>query len=138
MPVTSCPKPHVAARCADVVRHRLGDRRVIHYRGVRRMHGGHPGDVWLDLVKPREVVDAGEAWHAVLDGPAFDVGQCAKLGFVDGDDELAHLAVGQPLFLAELPDRGATGGAQHRLEGPGLVVEPGVNDAGVVAGLVVG
>ena len=57
---------------------------------------------------------------------------------VDGDDHLAADFVGDPSSCAELLHRLLAGPAVERLERAGLVVDAGVQDAGVVAGLVGG
>ena len=59
-----------------------------------------------------------------------------ELGLIDSDDELADLAVRQPLLLAELADLDATCRAQLGLQRPRLVVQTRVHDAGVAARLM--
>ena len=69
---------------------------------------------------------------------ALQLGQGRQLALVGGDDDLAAALVGDAVLGAEAVHQLAALGAVPRLERAGLVVEPGVNDAAVVPGLVCG
>ncbi len=79
--------------------------------------------------QPRDVVRAGAALELV---------QPRELGVVDGHDELAAALVAHAVLVAELVQLAGAGDAQLGLQRAGRVVDAGVDDAGVVAGLVGG
>src|SRR5262249_4066791 len=62
--------------------------------------------------------------------------QRGELRLIDRDDHLAELAVRHAVLLAVLTHLDPAGAAQFGLQRAGLVVEPGMHDAAVVAGLV--
>jgi hypothetical protein len=64
--------------------------------------------------------------------------QPAQLALVEGDHHLAALVVGQAVAGAELAQQLDASAAQPGLERPGGVVEAGVDDPAVAAGLVPG
>src|SRR5689334_8158339 len=77
-----------------------------------------------------------DALAAVFVRPAAEFGQARQLLLVRGNDQLAAEAVGD-LLLVAIPDQfGPAGDAEAGLERARLVVDAGVDDAAVVAGLV--
>ena len=91
--------------------------------------------------RSRAVVGAGQpthAGHAVGPGLLLDRAEPALLDLVEGDEHLAARVVPDAVLLAELPQHPDALAAQGRLERAGLVVETGVHDAAVAAGLVCG
>ena len=106
-----------ATGCPNVLRHRLRDRS--RSRRPRCAASARPRH-------PRHAVRSPAARAAssmrARSGTPFSIerrsisAERGELGLVDGDDELAHFAVGQPLLLAELADRLATDRAQCRLQ----------------------
>ena len=82
-------------------------------------------------------IDALEVFDFVLLADAMDFLEHGQFRLIGRDDNLAAHVVGDIVFLAKLhefaPPLHAVGGFQ----GPGLVVQPRVNDPRVVARLVV-
>src|SRR4029450_27551 len=74
-----------------------------------------------DAISLSSAMELLEGWH---------------LGELSGHHELAADVHEDSVFFGEAPHRGGPGGAPRRLEAARPVVEPGVNDAGVVAGLM--
>jgi hypothetical protein len=76
------------------------------------------------------------ARDAISLSPAMEFLERWHLGELGGHHELAADVHGDSIFFGEAPHGGGPGRAQRRLETARPVVEPGVNDAGVVAGLM--
>ena len=76
--------------------------------------------------------------EAVLASPALELVEPRELALGHGHDHLAATLVGDPLLRGESEERLPSRGAQPRLARARLVVEAGVDDAAVVAGLVKG
>jgi hypothetical protein len=114
-----------------------GDRLVVDDRGAGGQQGGDARDVGLEFAQ-LGLLQPADARDAVGQGAALQFAELDGLGLATRDDELAALVVGEPLLLAvrlEEPDALA---GQGRLGGAGGVVDAGVDDAGVAAGLVLG
>ncbi len=77
-----------------------------------------------------------EIGEAVGAAAALQLVEPRHLPGVDRHHQLAAPPVGQPLLVEEAVEGLAAGGAQPRLRRARRVVEPGVDDPGVVAGLV--
>ena len=83
--------------------------------------------------------EAAQARDAVLDASAFELVERAELAVVEGDDELAAALVRRSPCCVAVGVEGVSAlGAELGLQRPGLVVDAGVDDAGVVARLVGG
>ena len=82
--------------------------------------------------------DASKAWGAVSHTAAIEFLEGGNLGFVDGDDDLAAFFVGDAAFVAVMGEEPGAFHAVAGLEGAGSVVDAGVDDTAVVAGLVSG
>jgi hypothetical protein len=83
-------------------------------------------------------VDDADAGHAVGPGAFGDGVQPLPLLVVQRHQDLADLVVGEALLGAEVLEQADPAAAQQCLERAGLVVEAGVDDAAVAAGLVRG
>jgi hypothetical protein len=105
-----------AARCTHVLRHRLGDRRVVHDGGAGRMHGCGAACVRFEFGDAGGVVDAFQIGYAIRARAPFDLIQGGELRRIDGDHELADLAVRQALLLAELAQLLAPRRAEGRFQ----------------------
>ena len=77
-----------------------------------------------------------EAGHLVGQGPLLERLQAAELDVVEGHDQLARALDGHAVGLAVGLQVGLALAAQPRLQRTRPVVEPGMEDAAVVAGLV--
>ena len=102
---------------------------------VGGVQAGDAVHVRLDLAQ----LGAGQpthAGHAVGPGLLLDRAEPVLLDLVEGDEHLAARVVPDAVLLAELPQHPDALAAQGRLERAGLVVETGVHDAAVAAGLV--
>ena len=131
-------QPDPTAGRVDLVGERRGDRRVVGDRGLRRVQRRDPGGVRLDVGdarRPRRGAAPGRRWR----GRSAPARRTAHSLGVDGDHELAALVVAAARARRSTPDqqRGPRR-AQLGLEAARLVVDAGVHDAGVVAGLVGG
>ncbi len=120
-----------------VVAERLGQGDEVDDRGVRGVEGEDTADVGLDLAHLVPVEEC-DVRHAVGARTLVDLLQPVDLERGVGDDELAALVVGDAVDGGVLDEHLHTPPAQLRLEAARLVVEAGVHDAGVVAGLVGG
>ena len=118
-----------------VVREGFRDRVVVDDARVRRVDGPDPGRVRLDLPEPLRADDL-QALRSVRVAPAKQLFEAGKLGLVQRHDDLAAQTVGDAAFVAEPPQHPRAGRAEAGLVRAGRVVEPGVDDAAVVAGLV--
>ena len=83
-------------------------------------------------------VDPAQPRHAVLARGPLERVEATELVGVDRDDELAALVVGKVALGAVLLQQLPPARAELGLQAAGAVVEAGVDDAGVVAGLVGG
>jgi hypothetical protein len=81
----------------------------------------------IDLLKPTE---------AVRKPAPFELRKRRKLALIECDDELAAELVGNPTLVREALEGFHPLAAQTRLQRPGRVVQPGVDDTRVVAALV--
>ena len=122
-------------RRGDVVAIGIGDGAEVGDRRRRRVQCGETGRVRLDVGDARPL-DPGETRHAVGRGRDLQRVEPTDLRLVDGDDQLAALLVRQLALPAVIPQQLTAAGAQDGLEAAGLVVDAGVHDPGVVAGLV--
>ena len=77
-PVTAADVPYVAPGGPQLARHRLGDGGVVGDRGGRRVQGGQPGRMRLELADLAGV-DPTQARHAVLPGRPLQRVQAADL-----------------------------------------------------------
>jgi hypothetical protein len=111
------------------------DLAVVHDGGVGRVDAGHRPHVRLDLAHAAGV-DQAEPRHAVGRAPLVEGVQPRHLLLRGGDDDLAAAVVLDRVRLAEVHHQAHALHAQAGLEGAGLVVDAGVDDAAVVAGLV--
>src|SRR5699024_2226698 len=83
-------------------------------------------------------VEHGQAGDAVGLCPFVDGGQAFDLDLVSGDDDLSALVDGDVVPIGEVEQQRDAATAESGLEAAGLVVETGVDDTGVVAGLMGG
>jgi hypothetical protein len=99
--------------------------------------GGHGIGVRLQLLQPAEV-DEGDARHAVGNTALVERLEARDLRLRGRDDHLAARLHGDAVLVAEGLHQPHALDAEARLVGAGLVVDAGVNDPAVVAGLVLG
>ena len=123
------------ARGPDVVGVGVGDRPVVDDAGPRRPQPADPERVRLELPDPLRT-DRLEALDAVLAGLRLERLEARQLVLRQGHDELADpLDLDPPLGAVRL-ERDLALAAEAGLERTRRVVEAGVDDAAVVAGLV--
>ena len=127
----------LAARVAHVVRQRPRDRAEVDDRRRGRVQCGDPGGVRLDRPQPRRV-QAPQAGDPVGRAAPLELVERGQVAAVQRDDQLPAALVGQPARLAVAGQLARPRDAQSRLQRAGRVVDPGVRDARVVAGLVRG
>ena len=125
-----------AAALGDDLRKAAGDLAVIDDAGFGDVDAGEADAVRLelaDLFRADAVAD-----DAVLRAAFDERFHPREFGFFDGDDDLAAEVEGDVLARAELLHRGFAGAAIDRFERAGPVVDAGMHDAGVAAGLMAG
>jgi hypothetical protein len=125
----------LAAGRADLGGERAGDRLEVHDRGPRRVQRLDAAHVRFD-VRDLGGGDALEAGDAVGGAAALELVELRPLGLRDRDDQLAVAARGQAALDAVVVQLARALGAEAGLERAGRVVDAGVQDAGVVPGLV--
>ena len=103
--------------------------------GDRREDRPQPAAIRLAL-GDRALVEQLQIFDPVELAARVEVVEPPQLGFLGRDDQFADLPVRDPLRLAVLPDQLAPLDAQPGLERARLVIDPGVDDAAVVARLV--
>ena len=96
--------------------------------------GPDAGGVGLELGELRGA-QAAQAGHRVGAAAALELVQARELALVQGDDDLAAALDGDAALLAVVVQARGALDAQARLQRAGLVVDAGVDDPGVVAGL---
>lgn len=126
-----------AAARGDVVGECPCDGGVIDHRGAGRNERGPADRLGLSFA------DAGCADHVhardtVGDGALMDRRKPHFFRLVERDDQLAALEIGEVLLGAEVFQQPDAAAAQTCFEASRFVVEPGVDDSGVVPGLVSG
>ena len=99
------------------------------------MEAGDAERVRLDLAQ-LVAVEPAHAGDAVRGRAPLELPQPLQLAFVEGDDELAALLVRDPALLDVRAQQLDAAPAELRLQRPGRVVDAGVDDAAVAAGLV--
>ena len=132
---TRAPSRNLAAAGAHQLGEHLHDARVVDDAGLRDVQPGDAGDVRLelaDLLGP----EPPHAVEAVRAPAALELVERRQLASRRGDDDLAAALVRHAVLLAEAVHELAALDAVPRLQRARLVVEAGVDDAAVVAGLV--
>ena len=113
----------------------VGDDAVVDDPGLGHLEAGDPGSRRLDLgdLLSRQSPQAGQAVGVTT---PFQFRQGRQLLLACCNDELAATLVGDLVALAEPVELLAAGGTGRRLGGAWAVVEAGMDNAAVVAGLV--
>ncbi len=102
--------------------------------GVFHVNRGYAGAVRLEAA---EVVGADPfAVHAVAASALEEIVQARQLALVDRHDDLPAPLPGNAVVVAELLHLPPAGDARLRLQRVGSVVDPGVEHAGIAAGLM--
>lgn len=101
------------------------------------MQAGHTHHVRLDLAK-FDCIQLTDVGDTVGRGPLPDGGESGAFDVVEGDEDLAALVVGDVVLAAELLEEVDAATAESCLERARLVVEAGMDNTAVVAGLVCG
>src|SRR5207249_5528830 len=123
-----------APRRPNVIGVRGCHLRVVDDARVGRPEGTHADAVGLDLVEPFRS-DSFQPGHAVRHPPPVELLQADHLGPIAPDDDLAAAPELDPFLLAVLVELGRAGDTGLRLERAWRVVNTGVDDTAVVAGL---
>ena len=125
------------AQRLDFARHGSGYGGEVDDARLGAVEGGDADGVGFDL-RDLGGGQAAEARDAVLDASALELVEGAELAVVEGDDELAAALVRHVVLVAVGVEGVAALGAELGLQRARLVVDAGVDDAGVVARLVGG
>ena len=112
-----------------------GHRAVVDDGGRGGVDGADGGGVRLQLAQAVPV-DQGEAGDGVGRAALEESLETRQLGRLGGDDDLAHALDADTLARAELRQEPGALDAEAGLERAGPVVDPRVDDAAVVTGLV--
>ena len=83
-------------------------------------------------------VEQGDVGDAVGQGTVMDGVKAFDFCVVGGDDDFAAFVEGDVMFGSEVGQEGDASAAEGGFQAAGFVVEAGVDDTGVVAGLVGG
>jgi hypothetical protein len=115
--------------------HGFADLPIINYSFLRDAKRGHASDVWLDLA---HLVRAEhfEAFESILAATLIQIAQTRQFVFISGYDELAAYLVWDSMLPAELDHLPDSSHRHPRFGRAGLIVQPRVEYAAVVAGLV--
>ena len=127
----------LTAMAADDVGVRAGDRDVIDDAGRADPQGLETGRVRLDLAQALGT-DHLEAGRRIGGAAPMQLLQARQLVGSGGDHHLAADLVGDAVHLGERHHFARPLHRVARLQGPGLVVDAGVDDAAVVTGLMRG
>jgi hypothetical protein len=133
-------RPHLAtgldltAGLAQVVGERLGNRPKVDDPGPLDVQGGDAADVRLDLVD-LAAREAGDRPGAVRARSALELVEARQLLAAGGDDQLAAAVERDPAGFAEPVEEARAAHAELRLQRARLVIDAGVDHAGVGAGL---
>ncbi len=103
--------------------------------GRRAVKASHAPRMWLELAYALSVETA-QPVHAVERAPSLELLQPRDLLGARGEDQLAAALVRDLMLFAIAVELRRSLHAQARLGRAGLVVDARVDDAGVVAGLV--
>src|SRR5205085_6859671 len=111
------PEQYVAAAFADLGGERPCDRREVGDPRVRRVEGGEPPGMRLEL---RDLLraQAPQALGAVCAAAALELVQPGQLALVEGDDQLAAALGGDAVALAEGVHPPRAVDAEPGLQGP--------------------
>ena len=101
------------------------------------MKGGMPLCVRFD-VSQAVAVDQGDVRDPVGEGTVVDRVEALHFDVVGGDDDLAAFVKGDVVFGGEVGQEGNASATECGFEAAGFVVEAGVDDSGVMTGLVGG
>ena len=129
--------PDDGALREQLPREGLGDLPVVDDRGGGRVDRADGRGVRLDLAEVVPVEEP-EALDAVGGAALEERLEPRQLGLRGGDDHLADRVDADPVLRAELLHQPGALDAEPRLVRAGLVVDPRVDDAAVVPGLVRG
>ena len=124
-----------APRARDLVGHRQRDAPEVDDAGSRAPEPLDARGVRLDL-EDALTADVLEARHAVRQRPLAQGGESRQLAVIERHHELAAVVERDVVRLGEGFDIGLALAAESCLERAGRVVQAGVEDAAVVAGLV--
>ena len=112
-----------------------GDRAVIDDAGHRGIDRLDAGAVRLDLAEALRA-DQFQTRHAVRDAALVEILEARQFVLLGRDDHLADHVVGDAVLLAEVDQLLLAGHAEARFQRAGRVVDAGVQDAAVMAGLM--
>ena len=128
-------EPERAAELFDLGYELGADLGVVDDALLGDVEGGEAADMGLDLEHGRAVEEA-DAGEAVGGGAGGELVEALFLLGGGGHDELAADLVGDAVLAAEVDHLADAGDGEAGLEGAGLVVEAGMEDAAVVGALV--
>lgn len=128
-------RPDVGSTRRGVCSQGRGDRAVVDDGRMRRMQRREAVCVRLDVFQLLTVHEP-DAGNTVGDRTLVDVVQASPFSLVERHDDLAELVVDQVVVGTELLQQPDAAPAELRLQGARRVVQPGVDDPAVAAGLV--
>ena len=131
------PEVQLAAASDHIVTERARDGWIVDYGRGWGEQRGDARHVRLELAQLRSAQPP-DVRHAVSERAPFEFPQLDRLGLVPRDHQLAALVIGQPALGAVRAEQADAAAAQRRLGRARGIVDSGVHDPGVVAGLVGG
>ena len=130
-------KDDLASGVLDELGILVGNIFVVHDSGGGNVQGADALAMGFELAK-LVAIEQAQAGDAVGDAALVQLREARNFFGSGGHNQLAALFVRNAVLGAEALHRGASGDAVARLERAGAVVEAGVDDAGVVSGLMGG
>jgi len=135
--VDSCAEANFATSCDDKFGVFFRNETVIRDSCAGNMDGANARGVGLDLAQSGSIEHA-QSWNAVGDTAPIEFFEAGEFGFFGGDDDLAADLVRNRVLTAESDHGLCARYGEASLHGAGLVIEAGVDDAAVMAGLMCG
>lgn len=134
-PHDTAPEQDVAAAGLHFVGVRQRDATEVNDPSLRHVETANAGRVGLELADPVRL-DVREPPEAVGEPAPLELRERSELAFVERDDELATELVRDPALVREPFDGFHSLAAQTRLQRPGGVVQPRMDDTRVAPALV--
>ena len=125
---------NLGAALFDLGGESAADHRVVDDPGVEHVQRGNTGDVRLQLAQPLDPDHLGA--DAVQLAASFELGEARPIVVIERDHDLAAHCVLDLVLPAVLDHRRAAGAAELGLVGARLVVDAGVDHAGVAPALM--
>ena len=126
---------HAGTRRGEPGHQRVADAGIVHNALLRDAQGGHAAHVRLDLAHLAGA-EPSQAFQAVGAAARFQVAETGHLGLVGGHHDFAADLVRDAVLQAKRHHLADARNRQARFDRSGFVIQPGMQHAAVMAGLV--